>query len=179
MNGAHLHLVLNHLPVVGIGFGLALLIFALVKKSPELQKVSLGVLVITALLTLPAYFTGEPAEELVEDVAGISEAIVERHEDAAKVALIASGILGAVALGGLILFRRAGRLPTGFIILVLALALGAEGTMAWTANLGGQIRHPEIRHALNAPVFNETGYGQDRGWERTDRERDRHDKDDD
>jgi asparagine N-glycosylation enzyme membrane subunit Stt3 len=60
MNWAHIHLSLNHLPVVGTFFGVLLLLLALLRKSEELKRVSLGVFVLTALLALPVYFTGEP-----------------------------------------------------------------------------------------------------------------------
>jgi len=63
MNWAHIHLSLNHLPVVGIIFGVLLLLLALLRKSEELKRVSLGVFVLTALIALPVYFTGEPAEK--------------------------------------------------------------------------------------------------------------------
>jgi len=73
MNLAHLHLVLNHLPVLGTGFGLALLIFGLWRRSDELKKTALGVLVLVALAAVPVYLTGEPAEELVQAVPGVSK----------------------------------------------------------------------------------------------------------
>jgi hypothetical protein len=150
MNWAHLHLVLTHIPVVGIGFGIVLLAVAMVKRSQELQQVSFGILVLTALLTLPVYFTGEPAEELVEPLPGISEATIDRHEEAAETALVAVAILGTIAAAGLVLCRRVTSLPQIFSLTVLLLALGAGGTMAWTANLGGQIRHTEIHTAPKA-----------------------------
>ncbi len=145
MNGAHLHLVLTHIPIVGIGFGIVLLAVALLKKSRELQQVSFGMLVLLALLTLPVYFTGEPAEELVEELPGISEGTIERHAEAAEVALVAAIILGATAAGAFLFSWRAKPLPQVVSLSVLLLALGVGGALAWTANLGGQIRHTEIR----------------------------------
>ena len=35
---------------------------------------------------------------------------------------------------------------------MLATSLLVGGLMAWTANLGGQIRHTEIRSGANAPA---------------------------
>ena len=98
--------MLNHIPVLGTAFGLALLAWALFKRSEELKRVSLGVLVIVALFAIPAYLTGEPAEEAIEHLPGVNEEAIEEHEDAAKFAFAGVLVLGAVALGALILFRR-------------------------------------------------------------------------
>ncbi|MCI0564610.1 MAG: hypothetical protein MN733_39585, partial [Nitrososphaera sp.] len=66
MNLAHVHLLLNHFPVIGTVFGFLFLAYAMAKKSEELKKVSLGIFVLIALIALPVYFTGEPAEEVVK-----------------------------------------------------------------------------------------------------------------
>jgi hypothetical protein len=42
MSLTHMHLLLNHFPVIGSMIGIALLGFALVRKSSELAKASLG-----------------------------------------------------------------------------------------------------------------------------------------
>jgi hypothetical protein len=83
MNWAHVHLMLSHLPVVGTIFGLLLLLLAQLRKSEELKRVSLGIFVLTALLALPVYFTGEPAEKVVEHLPGVTEPLIEEHENAA------------------------------------------------------------------------------------------------
>ena len=70
MNPSHLHLMLNHIPVVGMPFGLALVSLAFLRKSEELKRISLGFITIIALLAIPVYLTGEPAEELVENLPG-------------------------------------------------------------------------------------------------------------
>jgi uncharacterized membrane protein len=149
MNGAHLHLLLNHLPVIGTIFGLLLLLFALLRKSEEVKRVALGVFVFAALAAVPTYLTGEPAEEVAEHLPGVAKALIESHEEAALFALIAAGLTGLVSLGGLFLSRRADKLPQWMVIAPLALALITSGLMGWTANLGGQIRHTEIRQDFN------------------------------
>lgn len=98
--------MLNHIPVLGIAFGLALVSLALLRKSEELKRISLGFLIVIALLAIPAYLTGEPAEELVENLPGVSKSSIEQHEEAAQVAFAGVLIVGAAALGGLIFFRR-------------------------------------------------------------------------
>jgi uncharacterized membrane protein len=157
MNGAHLHLMLNHLPVLGTVFGLLLLAYGLIRKKPDLLKLSLGVFVLAALAAGAAYLTGEQAEEVVEHLAGISEAIIEPHEEAAWIALLGAGVLGLLALGGLIWFRQRD-VSKMFSVATLVLALAVSGWMVYTANLGGKISHPEIRSAdsVAAPVYENT-----------------------
>ena len=77
MNATHLHLMLNHIPVIGTGFALLLLLVALAKRSDEWKKVSLWFFVLIALLTVPAYVTGEPAEDGVKGLPGIAKAVIE------------------------------------------------------------------------------------------------------
>jgi len=145
MNLTHLHLMLNHLPVLGTPFGLGLLVFGLWRKSEELKKTALGVFVVFTLLAAPAYLTGEPAEDAVKHLLGASNSAIEQHQEIAGVAFAASGALGVVALSGLLLFSRGKLVPAWFVSLVLAASLIVTGLMAWTANVGGQIRHTEIR----------------------------------
>ena len=144
MNGAHLHLMLNHLPVLGVGFGLLLLLAARFRKSTDLTRAALVVFVLAAGAAGTAYLTGEPAEEAVEEVAAVTEQSIEQHEEAATVALVLTGLLGAGALLGLVGYRRQALPPAWFTGTALIGALVAGGAMAYTANLGGQIRHPEI-----------------------------------
>jgi putative effector of murein hydrolase LrgA (UPF0299 family) len=150
--------MINHLPVIGSIFGVLLLLFALLRKSEELKRVSFGVFVFTALLALPVYFTGEPAGEVVEHLPGVAESLIEEHEDAALFALLMAGATGVVALAGLILFRRAERLPGRIVGAVLVLSLATSGVMGWTANRGGRIRHTEIRADFKAPAEKEANH---------------------
>ena len=147
MNAPHWHLILNHIPVLGTAFGLGLLAFALWRKSDELKKAAFGALVIVALLAMPAYLTGEPAEGMATGLPGVSKAFVEQHEEAATVAFIGVLVIGFCALAGLVFFRRGKTVPGWFGSLILAALLIVSGLMAWTANLGGQVRHTEIRGA--------------------------------
>ncbi len=99
MNATHLHLLLNHLPVLGTLFGLGLLLFGIWRKSTELKKTSLGVLVLVALAAVPVYLTGEPAGDAVESLPGVSKPIMEQHEEAAGFAFTGSLALGGGGLG--------------------------------------------------------------------------------
>jgi hypothetical protein len=147
MNLTHLHLALNHVPVLGTVFGLALFAYALWRKNNDIEKVALGVFVLAALLAIPTYFTGEPAEETIKSLPGVFESLIERHESAATIAFSALGVLGLISIVGLVAFRRGKLIPPWFASVTLAVAILVSGLMTWTANMGGKIRHSEIRPA--------------------------------
>lgn len=145
MNPAHLHIILNHIPVIGIPFGIALLIWGFLRKSQEVKTTALLVFVAIALVTIPTYFSGKGAEDVVEDLPGVSENLIENHETAATIALVATSILGGLALVRLLMASRFATVGGPMTILVLVFSLGVAGWLGRTANLGGQIRHSEIR----------------------------------
>jgi uncharacterized membrane protein len=151
INSAHVHLLMNHLPIIGTAFGLLLLAAGIIRRSDDLKKAGLTTFALAAIITLPVYLTGEPAEEIVEGLPGVSEAIVEEHEDAALIASIACGVLGALAAFGLVRSWRK-QVPAWIATSALALSLIVSGLMMWTGSLGGQIRHTEVRGGAAAPV---------------------------
>jgi hypothetical protein len=75
---------------------------------------------------------------------GITESAIERHEDIAKIAMLAigaSGLLAAVAF----FMERSGRALRRYVLAaLLVVAFLAVGVVGYAANLGGQIRHTEI-----------------------------------
>jgi uncharacterized membrane protein len=150
MTGVHLHLLLSHVPVIGIFIGMAILAWGTIRRSNDLSNASLVLFVALALLSIVTILTGESAEDVAERLAGVDKASIERHEDAAKLAAISMYILGAASLAGLVIvqwFRRATR---GILVAILLLSIVSAGMMAWTANLGGQVRHTEIQPGQSA-----------------------------
>ena len=169
MDLLHLHLLLNHVPVIGLILVTLLLAYALLKRSKEVQKLSLWAFVLLALVTIPVFLTGEPAEEVVENLPGVSKPVIESHERAALIAFIAIEVVGGAALILSLLSRRLGKMKwTG--TLILALAVTASGLMGWAANLGGQVRHSEIRAGAGAPRQGTTDAGADKQAEAGERE---------
>lgn len=144
MNPAHLHLALNHIPVVATLLAAILLGVALWRRADGLLRTGAAVALGAALITAPVYLSGDPAEEQVEDLSGVTEAAIERHEDAAGAAAGAVIALGIAAAACLLRYRRAA-VPRPAAAGLVALALVATALFARTANLGGEIRHPEIR----------------------------------
>jgi hypothetical protein len=146
MSAAHVHLLLNHIPILGGIFGLLVLCYGMWRKNDEIKKTSLGVFVITALLTIPVYLTGDGAAQIVSNLPGVSTAIIQQHDQAATITMVAIEILGAVSLLSLGLSWRSRRELRSWMTLgVLILAMISSGLAAWTGALGGQIRHTEVR----------------------------------
>ena len=154
MSVGHLHLMLNHFPVIGAVFCVLLLALAVWRNSSELGKVSFGALALVGAASIVVFLTGEPAEELIENLPGFSDAITERHEDVALIATIAMGIVGALALAVLAVLRRRA-LPRSIIAAGLVASVGVGALMGYTGFLGGQVRHTEIRPGAVAAVEDE------------------------
>lgn len=147
MNSAHLHLVVNHLPIVGYVIGVLLLACTLARRGERGMFVAaVFVLLFSGASSLPAYFSGEPAEEIVEELNNVPEVLIERHEDAAKVAtLLAAIFTGLTVAVSFYALRREGHISIVPTVILLLAGLVVCAAMAWVGNLGGQIRHSEIR----------------------------------
>ena len=64
MDAAHVHLALNHFPVIGAIIAILLLGYALLKRSDELTRAGLALLFLVGTVAIPVFITGEPAEQL-------------------------------------------------------------------------------------------------------------------
>jgi hypothetical protein len=123
--------------------GILLLGAAYFYRSSPVGRVGLAALVLSALLVIPTYLTGEGAEQPIERVPGVVEERVDHHAEVAVFGLASTLAVGAIALGTLYYFRRRA-LPRAFTMVLMLLAFVPFGALAWTAYVGGKIRHTEI-----------------------------------
>ena len=144
MNWAHVHLMVTHIPVIGIGAILAFLLVGVFRGSREIEWASLQLFVALALLSIVVYLSGSPANHQVRDLPGFSRSVIHRHSTAADFAFWSLEILGALSLVALYRFRNSMTVPPRVITVLLVVGFVVMVLMAWTANLGGKIRHPEI-----------------------------------
>lgn len=148
MNYAHLHLILNHIPVVALPLATLFLAFAVYKKNIQMKIFSLMILICVGLVTVPTYFTGEPAEHMIEDFPGVRENVISPHEEGAEKVLIVVLVMSATAIAALALQKNQKR-HEQLVIAVLCLAAFGSAGLMYTGYTGGQIRHTEAR----LPVF--------------------------
>jgi uncharacterized membrane protein len=149
MNLTHVHLLINHLAVIGVALGIIVLLFAIVGKKTNTYYAAYTVLIISVVGAIIAYATGESAEETVEGIAGIAESAIEPHEESALLTIISFSILGVLSLASLIVGYVKINLQRTMGIIVLAMSLVSFTFVARTAWLGGKIRHTEISGTNN------------------------------
>jgi uncharacterized membrane protein len=157
MNLAHLHLLLNHFPIIGTIVALGLFIASFIGKNDDLKRSSLIIFAAIALITLPAFFSGIGAQRAIRKEPGVSIAVIDRHEGAAILAMFLMLITGALALVELWNRRRirTEKIWSGTILAILVFSLLTTGVMARVGTTGGDIRHPEIWDVKD--VTQETG----------------------
>lgn len=147
MNAAQVHLLLNHIPVLGTLFGLILLLIALWRNNPTLSHTALITFIVAAVVVLPVDWSGEGAEEIVEEL-GVSHDLIHTHEEMAELSVGLMLGLGALSIFTLWLTWQMSALSRLFGFLTLFLALITFASMARTAHSGGEIRHPELHQQI-------------------------------
>lgn len=141
---SHLHLVLNHVPVIGAVIAFGLLLLALLRRSDDLRHAGLEVLVLVGLFTLPAYLTGVGGQRDVANRPDVLIAAVRAHHDAALLGGLSMLLTALLAWVGLWQTRRNGRPAASVFGGVVLLTILTVALMGRAANLGGLIRHPEV-----------------------------------
>jgi uncharacterized membrane protein len=152
-NLAHLHITINHVPVVLLPAAFVLFAVATWRRSEPLLRTGIVVAWVAAVFTIAAYFTGDPAADLVMSVEAaqkrVLDPLVSEHDGAAGFALGSALIVAAAGIWG---WRRKG-LGREVTFPLLLLSLWSTAVLFRTAQLGGRIRHPEARPSFVAPVI--------------------------
>ena len=148
MNQAHLHLLFNHLPILGTLFGLLILAGGYVLKNNTVKRTALGIFVLSALCVIPAYLTGEGAEAITESLPGVTENFIEAHENMANIFLGMAGALGLLSLVTFFADLKMKKIAPILYAITLVVALGTMVIAQQTGSSGGKIRHTEIRSGV-------------------------------
>ena len=145
MDATRIHLFIPHLPVFGLFLGFLALLFGVVRNDRGVKITSLAIIIIAAAGGLIAFQRGEPAEETVENIAGISHDAVELHEEAGELASVFLIGLGVFSIAALYFEMKRKRFSNQILLAVLVFSVVTfYYYVARTATLGGKIRHTEI-----------------------------------
>lgn len=147
----HVHLFTNHIPILGTIFCAVVLGWGWFFRRPDVTRLGLALTVAVALLTIPVFLTGEPAEHALRGLmADFPRELAHEHEERGELTFYAVMLTGAAALVALWLGRRRTTERDLPAAAVLALLLVSAGLAGWTALAGGVIRHEELRPAAAA-----------------------------
>jgi hypothetical protein len=163
MEIAYLHLVTNHIPIIGVPFALAILIIGFWRKSDELKAVAFLVFAFLGIATLTVYFLGQGGEDFIEELPGVSHDAIEDHEEFAMFPLITVLVAAVMSLFALIRYGGFSRLVSrtansdtarsfpGWVSgMVLVIGLISAALLGYVGRLGGVIRHPEFHGGVAA-----------------------------
>ncbi len=147
MNQAHFHLLVNHVPILFPIAGLMVLLTGFFFKSAILKRMSYALFTIGALFALTSMLSGEGAEEIVEELKGVSHDIIHEHEEQAESFAIISYMLAILSIIALIADWKKHRFAQLFSYAVLVCSFAAIYMGSRTGTTGGEIRHTEIRNS--------------------------------
>jgi len=153
MNEAHLHLVVNHLPIIFPIVGLIVMITGFISKSEAVKRTAFMIFVFGALASIAAMTTGEGAEEIVEKINGVSESYIKTHEEIAETFALLSYILGGISLLGLWASFKQKTFSSIIAVATLVFAFVVLFFGKQTGTTGGEIRHTEIRSENTIPAI--------------------------
>ena len=152
MNSTHIHLLLNHFPIIGTLIGSAILLYSIIKNQNTGKLTGSFIILIMAIIAIPVLLTGEPAEESVEHLSGISKTLIHDHEEASEKAFWLMEVTGILSFLAILLLKIKSALASKAFWICFAFSAATFFAMAWAGNLGGKIRHPET----SSTVMNKT-----------------------
>ena len=144
MDWAHIHIMINHFPVILTVTGAAAVLLAVGRPRRGVWLYAAVSLAMAALTVIPTYFTGEPAESALNRPWYVARGAIHTHENAAKIAallVVLAGLVALVAWRRLVRYPRELRMPGGLRAAVVATSLAAAAAIGYASLLGGRIVH--------------------------------------
>ena len=143
---AYRHMLLNHIPIIGLFMAFVVLATGLVVRQKSLLLTGLALVALTAGASLPVARYGDAAYPAIYDTLdGYGRNWLDYHAEVAETwvpLLYANAILAVIALGvGLV----RPRLLQWTSLLVALITLAGIGGASVVARSGGKIQHPEFR----------------------------------
>ena len=160
MDELHLHLIVNHLPIIFPIVGIIILLIGIFSKSEVTKRNAYVIFMLGAITSIAAMVTGENAENSATKIAGLSESLIEKHADISEIFAILTYVLGGISLVALILSFKNSVISkyAPFAVGLLAIVCVFFGQKVGTT--GGEIKHTEIRTGQDFDYKNFEGNGE-------------------
>lgn len=152
MNGAHWHLVVNHLPIIFPLIGVIVLLSGLIAKSAAVKRMAFLIFILGALAAIAAMTTGEGAEDIAEKISGITRSDIHQHEEVAETFALLAYVLGGISLLAIWASFKQKKFSTIVTTATLVFAVVLLFFAKQTGTTGGEIRHTEIRGDYPLPT---------------------------
>ncbi len=170
MNEAHSHLLINHFPIIGLLFGILVLLIGIIAKSSVTRRVGLLLFLVAGITSFPSFKTGEGAEHPVEhskisypknvdfsvekrviidalneEMEEQKEHLIHEHEEKAEALMpFMWGIIGLSLIALYLEWKKKSMALMASIVVLIVGCLAAYFARE-VGNSGGLIAHPEIR----------------------------------
>ncbi len=142
----YLHVLINHVPIIGTGMGLLGLLIALLLRSRIALVPSLAIVTLSGLSAWPVYITGSNAYRPIMKIADDSgRDWLDEHMDRADRTIwifYAMAGVAAIAITAPLKWPKSA-IPLGRVAALAAMTGVATG--GYIAQAGGLIRHGEFR----------------------------------
>lgn len=145
MNGAHLHVLVNHVSLFSLLIGSVALAVSMRRKSADLRVLAVGLFVVAGVFGWISVETGEKAEDVIKALGGGADSFIEQHEQAAEWALRSGILVGTLAIAMEWAIRKKKKAAKWLQWALLVFAVHGCTVYAATSWLGGQISHTELR----------------------------------
>lgn len=151
MNDAHIHLLVNHLPIILPMIAIIARITAFFLDSDALKRFAMIMLILSGIFAFASMQSGEKAEEMLESTVFFTESYIEAHEEAAETYAIFTYVIAVMAIISL----WADFTKKSFAMILSEITLGLCIVSMYfaqkTGTTGGEIRHEEIRPGFVVP----------------------------
>jgi hypothetical protein len=158
MNWAHFHIIINHIPIIGVPIVLIFLIVGLWMRNTGVIKATLVGFALLGAISVLVAASGLAGQRLIlAEIEDVSQ-LVYNHKIAGIISAVMMVILGVWSGLGAAVLRSSSEAkyrklyPMGALIL----AVVTSGVLFWTASRGVMINHPEVvrgrEHSARLPA---------------------------
>lgn len=144
MDWAHIHIMINHFPVILAMTGALAIVLAVVRPRRGTWLYATTSLTFAGITVVPTYFTGEPADHALNDPWYIATRAIDAHEQSANISVILTvlaALVAVVAWRRLVRYPREVQMPGALRTAVVITSIAAAVSISYTAWLGGRIVH--------------------------------------
>ncbi len=150
------HVLLNHLPEMGLGLAVVVLVAGLVLHSRKVRGVGLFLVLVTSASAWPVLRTGQEGyNKIYYSLEREDRAWLDAHMEEAEKWIWGFLVLAGLALAGLLVPIKWPRAELFLVLGVLIAGFGMVLISGYISYLGGRVRHVEFRDARPPAVHHE------------------------